>query len=171
MAYLTGKTAIITGAAQGLGEAFAERLSSEGANVAICDIRADVKTVGATIAARGGGVLTQVFDIAGRANCETFVADTVARFGGVDILVNNAAVWRSTPVTDSWEKALEDFDAVMDVNVRAVMVMSRLCVPHMIARGGGDIINISTDYVLPKRRDGVNAPDTDLYPRMRAALA
>jgi len=72
--------------------------------------------------------------------------------------VNNAAVWRSTPVTDPWEKALEDFDAVMDVNVRAVMMMSRLAAPHMIARGGGDIVNISTDYVLPKRREASMLP-------------
>ena len=170
MAYLSGKTAIVTGAAQGLGQAFAERLANEGANVAICDIRPDVVAVGEAIAARGGGVLARVFDIAGRAACEMFVSDTATRFGGIDILVNNAAVWRSTPVTDPWEKALEDFDAVMDVNVKAVMMMSRLVAPHMIARGGGDIVNISTDYVLPKRRDGVNAPDTDLYNASKWAL-
>ena len=115
-------------------------------------------------------MLSGVFNIARRAACEGFVADTAARFGGIDILINNAAVWRSTPVTDPWEKALEDFDAVMDVNVRAVMMMSRLVAPHMIARGGGDIVNISTDYVLPKRREGVNAPDTDLYNASKWAL-
>ena len=49
-------------------------------------------------------------------------------------------------------------------------MMMRLCVPHMIARGGGDIANISTDYVLPRRRDGVNAPDTDLYNASKWAL-
>jgi NAD(P)-dependent dehydrogenase (short-subunit alcohol dehydrogenase family) len=170
MAYLSGKTAIVTGAAQGLGQAFAERLAAEGANVAICDIREDVAAVGKTIAGWGAGVLSRAFDIASRADCEAFTADTAARFGGIDILVNNAAVWRSTPVSDPWEKALADFDAVMDVNVKAVMMMSRLVVPHMIARGGGDIINISTDYVLPKRRDGVNAPDTDLYNASKWAL-
>jgi NAD(P)-dependent dehydrogenase (short-subunit alcohol dehydrogenase family) len=168
MAYLTGKTAIVTGAAQGLGKAFAERLAAEGANIAVCDIREDVTAVAAAIS--GGGALAKVFDIARRDACESFVAETTARFGGVDILVNNAAVWRSTPVTDPWEKALEDFDAVMDVNLKAPMMMMRLCVPHMIARGGGDIFNISTDYVLPRRRDGVNAPDTDLYNASKWAL-
>ena len=98
------------------------------------------------------------------------MAGTAARFGGVDILVNNAAMWRSTPVTDPWEKAVKDFDEVMDVNLKAVMVMSRLVVPHMIARGGGELVNISTDYVLPARRDGVNAPDTDLYNASKWAL-
>jgi 3-oxoacyl-[acyl-carrier protein] reductase len=170
MTNLSGKTAIVTGAAQGLGQAFAERLAAEGANVAICDIRPDVVTVANAIAEHGGGVLSRVFDIVDRAACEAFVGDTAKRFGGVDILVNNAAMWRSTPVTDPWEKALEDFDAVMDVNVRAVMMMSRLAAPHMIARGGGDIVNISTDYVLPKRREGVNAPDTDVYNASKWAL-
>ena len=170
MAYLSGKTAIITGAAQGLGQAFAERLAREGASLAICDIQDGVLAVGRAIESAGCQALTRVFDIAEREACEAFVADTAARFGGVDILVNNAAVWRSTPVTDPWDKALEDFDSVMDVNVKAVMMMSRLCVPSMIARGGGDIVNISTDYVLPKRRDGVNAPDTDLYNASKWAL-
>ena len=170
MAYLTGKTAIITGAAQGLGQAFAERLAAEGANVAICDIREDIATVGDAIAARGAGVLSRAFDIASREACEAFVADTAERFGRIDILVNNAAVWRSTPVTDSWEKALADFDEVMNVNLRAVMILNRLVVPHMLAAGGGDIVSISTDYVLPKRRDGVNAPDTDLYNASKWAL-
>lgn len=170
MAYLTGRTAIVTGAAQGLGRAFAERLAAEGANVAICDIREDIDTVGKAIAAGGAGTFSRAFDIASRAACEAFVADAAGHFGGTDILVNNAAVWRSTPVTDPWDKAAADFDAVMDVNVKAVMMMIRLAVPHMIAAGRGDIVNISTDYVLPKRREGVNAPDTDLYNASKWAL-
>lgn len=170
MAYLSGRTAIVTGAAQGLGQAFAERLAAEGANVALCDIRQEATAVGEKIAATGAGVLSRVFDIAGRGACEAFVADTADRFGSVDILVNNAAVWKSTPVTDPWEKAVADFDAVMDVNVKAVMMMIRLVVPRMITAGGGDIVNISTDYVLPKRREGVNAPDTDLYNASKWAL-
>ncbi len=170
MAYLSGKTAIVTGAAQGLGQAFAERLAAEGAAVAICDIQPGVMAVGSAIAATGADVLCQTFDITDVSACRSFVAATTARFGRLDILVNNAAVWRSTPVTDPWDKALADFDAVMDVNVKAAMVMCRLAVPHMIAAGGGDIVNISTDYVLPKRRDGVNAPDTDLYNASKWAL-
>jgi NAD(P)-dependent dehydrogenase (short-subunit alcohol dehydrogenase family) len=170
MTYLSGKTAIVTGAAQGLGKAFAERLAREGANVAILDIQEDVLAVGSALQQRGHGVLARRFDITSRADCEAFVADTAGQFGGVHILVNNAAIWRSTPVTDPWEKALKDFDEVLDVNLKAVMVMSRLVVPHMVAAGGGEIVNISTDYVLPKRRDGVNAPDTDLYNASKWAL-
>ena len=170
MAYLEGKTAIVTGAAQGLGAAFATRLAQEGANVAICDIDDGVMSVGRTLERHGQDVLARRMDVSRRGDCEGFVADTVEKFGGIDILVNNAAIWLSTPVTDSWGKALADFDAVMNVNVKGVMIMSRLCVPHMIARKGGDIANISTDYVLPARRDGVNAPDTDLYNASKWAL-
>jgi NAD(P)-dependent dehydrogenase (short-subunit alcohol dehydrogenase family) len=170
MGRIEGRVAIVTGAAQGLGRAFAERLAREGAHVALCDIEDAVVEVGEGVARRGGQALSRVFDITRHADCEAFVAEAAARFGGVDILVNNAAVWRSTPVTDPWDKALEDFDAVMDVNVRAVMVMSRLCVPLMIARGGGDIVNISADYVLPKRREAVNGADTDIYNASKWAL-
>src|SRR5260221_9867690 len=119
MAYLSGKPAIVTGAAQGLGKAFAERLAAEGASVAICDILPDVLTLAAGLQAQGHGVLARRFDITSRADCEALVGDTAAEFGSVDILVNNAAMWRSTPVTDPWEKALKDFDEVMDVNVKA----------------------------------------------------
>jgi NAD(P)-dependent dehydrogenase (short-subunit alcohol dehydrogenase family) len=170
MAYLDGKTAIVTGAAQGLGQAFAERLASEGANVAICDIAQSVATAGEQLQRHGRGVLARVADVSRRGDCEAFVSHTVAQFGGVDILVNNAALWRPTPVTDPWDKALADFDTLMDVNVKGVMMMSRLCVPHMIARGGGDIVNISTDYVLPARREGVNEPDCDVYNASKWAL-
>lgn len=170
MAFLTGRTALVTGAAQGLGQAFAERLAAEGASVAICDIRPDIEAVGAAIAKTGAKVFARRFDIADVKACEAFVADAAAALGDIDILVNNAAVWRSTPVTDPWEKALNDFDEVMDVNVRAVMVMMRLCTPHMLRAGRGEIVNISTDYVLPARRDGVNPPDTDLYTASKWAL-
>src|SRR5271170_7253545 len=105
MAYLDGKTAIVTGAAQGLGQAFAERLASEGANVAICDIAQSVATAGEQLQRHGRGVLARVADVSRRGDCEAFVSHTVAQFGGVDILVNNAALWRPTPVTDPWDKA------------------------------------------------------------------
>jgi NAD(P)-dependent dehydrogenase (short-subunit alcohol dehydrogenase family) len=170
MALLSGRTALVTGAAQGLGQAFAERLAAEGAKVALCDILPEVEAVGADIARAGGGVLARRFDIAEVSACVDFVADAAAALGPVDILINNAAVWRSTPVTDPWDKALRDFDEVMDVNLRAAMVMTRLCVPHMRRAGRGEIVNISTDYVLPARREGVNPPDTDLYTASKWAL-
>ncbi len=151
-----GKVALVTGAAQDPGQAFAERLAAEGADVALCDIRPDMADVGEAIHRRAGSrVIAKVFDIAPQDTCERFMTETAVALDGVDILVNNAAVWRSTPVTDPWEKSLEDSDVEMDVNVKAMMIMSRLCVPDMTGRGCGDIVNISTDYVLSRRRRSV----------------
>lgn len=171
MPFLEGKVAIVTGAAQGLGAAFAEALAAEGASVAICDIKENVLNVGKDLQAKHGGrVLARVADVSQRKDVEQFVGDTVRELGGVDILVNNAGKWRQTPVTDPWEKALADFDEIMDTNLKGVMMMGRLCVPQMIARGGGDIINISTYYVLPARSEGTNSPTTDCYNASKWAM-
>ena len=164
MAYLDGKTAIVTGAAQGLGKAFAERLAQEGANVAIFDIQENVLEVGKAIEGSGGSVLASVADVSKREDCDRILADTLAKFGGVDILVNNAGKWKQTLVTDPWEKALADFDEIMDTNVKGAMMMMRLCSRQMVDQArGGDIVNISTYYVLPARGEGTNSPTTDCY--------
>jgi NAD(P)-dependent dehydrogenase (short-subunit alcohol dehydrogenase family) len=164
MPVLDGKTAIVTGAAQGLGAAFARRLAAEGANVTLFDLKENVLAVGEELKQHGHGVLARVADVSKRTDCEAIVRDTIAQFGGVDILVNNAGKWKQTPVTDPWEKALADFDEVMDTNVKGAMMMGRLCARQMVAQGrGGDIINISTYYVMPARGEGTNAPGTDCY--------
>ena len=170
MAFLDGKTAIVSGGAQGLGKAFSDALMREGANVTIFDLHAGVATAGKQLETAGGRVLALQADVSKRADCERVVADTVAAFGGIDILVNNAAKWTRSPVTDPWEKALADWDEVMDTNVKGVLILSRLCVPQMIRRGGGDIVNVSTYYVLPARGEGTNPPETDLYNASKWAL-
>lgn len=170
MAMLSGKTAIVSGAAQGLGLAIAKALGAEGANLVLFDVKAAVEAEAKALAAASVPVTALVADVSRRADCEAVVREAQARFGGVDILVNNAAIWRQTPVTDSWDKAVADFDEIMDTNVRGVMMMSRLVVPIMKARGGGDIVNISSDYVLPDRGKGTNAPGTDVYNASKWAL-
>ncbi len=163
MGLLDGKTAIVSGAALGLGRAFALRLAHEGANVVAFDIKPSIAAVGDELKTAGAGVVASVADISSRSACERLVGDAVSAFGGVDILVNNAGKWTQSPVTDPWEKAVADFDEIMDTNLKGVMMLSRLCVPHMVARGGGDILNVSTYYVLPARSEGTNPPGTDLY--------
>ncbi|HJP41421.1 MAG TPA: SDR family oxidoreductase, partial [Dehalococcoidia bacterium] len=158
MAFLDGKVAIVTGAAQGLGEAFAHSLAAEGADVTVFDIKANVLEVGKSLEQHGHKVLARVADVSQQADAESIVADTVSSFGGVDILVNNAGKWTQSLVTDPWEKAVADFDEITGTNIKGVMMMGRLCVPEMITRGGGDIVNISTYYVLPARSDGTNSP-------------
>jgi NAD(P)-dependent dehydrogenase (short-subunit alcohol dehydrogenase family) len=168
--FLDGKAAIVTGAAQGLGAAFAEALVEQGAGVTIFDVKPAVLDVGERLKSRGSRVIARVSDVSKRADCEQMVADTVSAFGGVDILVNNAGAWKQTLVTDSFEKAVADFDEVMDTNIKGVLMMGRLCVAEMLKRGGGDIVNISTYYVLPARSEGTNSPTTDCYNASKWAM-
>lgn len=170
MAFLDGKTAIVTGAAQGLGRAFALRLAGEGANVVAFDLKPGIEDAGRELEKLGHGVIAHTADVSKREDCEAIVAEAVERFGGIDILVNNAGKWTQSFVTDSWEKALADFDEIMETNVKGVMMMGRLCVAEMVKRGGGDIVNISTYYVLPARSDGTNSPNTDCYNASKWAI-
>ena len=171
MSLLEGKTAIVSGAAQGLGEAFARRLAAEGANVLLFDVQSSVEAVARGIAdGASGTVMGCTADISKRADVEAVVNLAVAELGGVDILVNNAGVWKETPVDSSWEQAVADWDFVMGTNLKGLLMLSRACVPHMQAKGEGDIVNLSSYYVLPARSGGTNPPRTDLYSASKWAL-
>ncbi|MCP5182188.1 MAG: SDR family oxidoreductase [Pseudomonadales bacterium] len=165
MALLDNKVAIVSGAAQGLGEAFTRRLAAEGATVVAFDTQASVES----LFSGESNIHALRADVSKREDVERVVA-AAAALGGVHILVNNAGRWKKSPVTDSWDKALADWDEIMDTNLKGVMLLSRACVPLIRAAGGGDIVNISTYYVLPARSDGTNPPDTDLYAASKWAL-
>jgi len=168
---LTGKVAIVSGAAQGLGEAFTRALSEAGASVLAFDVQATVTEVAAEIQqATGHPVHAMVADISSRADVESVAGEVTEQFGGLDIVVNNAGTWRRTPVDSSWEQAVADWDFIMDTNLKGVLMLSRACVPLLQARGGGDIVNIGTYYVLPAKSEGTNQPDTDLYNASKWAL-
>ena len=171
MSDLSGKVAIVSGAAQGLGEAFARKLSEEGAMVVAFDCQDNITSVAQAIeSATGNKVLGLVADVSKRPDVERVVATAAETFGGIDILVNNAGTWKKTPVDSSWEQALEDWDFIMDTNLKGLLMLSRATVPHLQKRGGGDIVNISTYYVLPAKSDGTNQPDTDLYNASKWAI-
>lgn len=158
---ISGKVAIVSGAAQGLGRAFAERLASEGCKVLAFDIQPEVENI--------EGVTGVVADVSKRDDVERVVA-TAADMGEIGVLVNNAGAWRRTLVDQSsWEQTLADWDFIMDTNFKGVLMLSRAVVPHM-QKQGGHIINISTYYVLPAKSDGTNNPDTDLYNASKWAL-
>jgi NAD(P)-dependent dehydrogenase (short-subunit alcohol dehydrogenase family) len=166
---LKGKVAIVSGAAQGLGEAFARRLAKEGATVLAFDVQDRIADVAKQLAAdTGSKVVGLKADVSKRADVEKVVA-AAAELGGIDILVNNAGTWKKTPVDASWDQAVADWDFIMDTNFKGVLMLTRAAVPHMKARGG-DIVNISTYYVMPARSDGTNQPDTDLYNASKWAL-
>lgn len=158
---LSGKVAIVSGAAQGLGRAFAERLVRAGMSVLAFDVKDDVTRIeGAT------GVIA---DVSKRDDVEK-ITSQAAGMGDVAVVVNNAGTWKKTPVDSGWDQALADWDFIMDTNLKGVLMLSRAAVPHLRSAGGGHIINISTYYVLPAKSDGTNQSDTDLYNASKWAL-
>ena len=171
MPQLDGKVAIVSGAAQGLGEAYARKLADNGATVVAFDVQDSMTDVVAAISSDTGATVDGlVADVSKREDCERVVAHAVDTHGGIDILVNNAGTWKETPVDSDWDQAVADWDYIMDTNLKGVLMLSRLTVPHLQARGGGDIVNISTYYVLPAKSNGTNQPVTDLYNASKWAL-
>jgi NAD(P)-dependent dehydrogenase (short-subunit alcohol dehydrogenase family) len=169
MTALTGRSAIVTGAAQGLGRAFTEALVRAGVNVTACDVEPSVRATAAAMAGPGKAIGV-VADVASDPDVVRLVETALTSFGRIDTLVNNAGRWRRTPVTDSYEKALADWDYIMDTNLRGLLLLSRACVPQIVAAGGGDVVHISTYYVLPAKSPGTNSPETDLYNASKWAL-
>lgn len=165
MSVVKDKIAIVSGAAQGIGRSIVEKLADEGAQVLAFDVQPQVKEVFSAFPS----VTALVADVSQRDDVET-VIEQALQLGGIDLLVNNAGSWKKTPVDSSWSQALADWDAIMDTNLKGVLMLSRAAVPHLIARGGGDIVNLSTYYVLPAKSAGTNPADTDLYNASKWAL-
>jgi len=146
-------TAVVTGAAGGLGRALVGALASSGLRVVACDIRPAVTELAYD------GVDAIVADVADADDVQR-VAD---RAGDVDVLVNNAAVVRRTHPLDSWEQTVEDFAATIGPNLRGAYLMGRAVIPRMVARGRGDIVNVAADHQhtcgWPVALDHDDAPD------------
>jgi NAD(P)-dependent dehydrogenase (short-subunit alcohol dehydrogenase family) len=136
---LDGKIAIVTGAAGGIGRAIAQALCQSGANVVIADI--NLPAAQATAAELGSLALPMRVDTADVAACRGLVADTIAHFGQLDILVNNAAICPLRPLEEV-DQAF--FDMLFAVNVRGVYFLSQAAAQHMKQRQTGRIINISS---------------------------
>ena len=145
MARLSGRTAIVTGGAKGIGRHYALALAAEGARVMVADI-ADGEEVAAEIAAKHGAnsVTSAITDVSDEASVKTLVAATMARFGRIDVLVNNAALFAPLQETKCTEIDAELWDRVMAVNLRGPFLMVKHVAPHMTAQGYGKIINIGS---------------------------
>ncbi|WP_301282537.1 MULTISPECIES: L-iditol 2-dehydrogenase [Ruegeria] len=140
MMQLAGKTALITGAARGIGRAFAEAYVNEGARVAIADINIDGARECA--AALGESAIGVALDVTNQASIGRAVALTVAEFGHIDILVNNAALFTAAPIV---EIERDDYQRVFDINVAGTLFTMQAVASHMIKRGrGGKIINMAS---------------------------
>lgn len=137
---LADKSAMITGAARGIGRAFAEAYVREGARVAIADI--DLAKARATAAELGDAAIAVHMDVSQQESIDLGVGDTVAAFGGIDILVNNAAIFTAAPIVEI-DRA--DYQRTFDINVSGTLFTLQAVARHMVERGeGGKIINMAS---------------------------
>ena len=140
MTRLPGKSALITGAARGIGLAFAERYVEEGARVAIADI--DIERAQAAAASLGHQAIAVEIDVTKQDSIDQTVAATAGAFGGIDILINNAAIFTAAPIV---EIDRHDFNLAFDINVAGSLFTLQAVAKHMIDRGkGGKIINMAS---------------------------
>ncbi|MDB4223985.1 L-iditol 2-dehydrogenase [Granulosicoccus sp.] len=140
MGRLSGKTALITGSARGIGRAFAERYVLEGAKVAIADINLEAAT--ATASEIGRAAIPVHMDVTQQDSIDAAVSQVVEKLGGIDILINNAALFTAAPIVDI-ERA--DYDKTFAVNFGGTLFTLQAVAKHMIKRGkGGKIINMAS---------------------------
>jgi NAD(P)-dependent dehydrogenase (short-subunit alcohol dehydrogenase family) len=139
---LQGKVALITGAAHGMGETEANMFAKEGAKVVVADVlEAEGKQVVEDIAKAGGEAFFVRLDVTKEEEWQKAVETTVARFGKLDLLVNNAGISGSS---DSDPMSTEAWDQLMDINAKGVFLGIKYAVPAMQKAGGGSIVNISS---------------------------
>jgi len=144
---LKDKTAIITGGAQGIGRAYAQGMADEGARVVIADINpAAAEKTAEALLAQGRQALALKVDVASEADTQEMARQAVAKFGSIDVLVNNAAILGKVKVSrvPFYELDLGEWDRMMAVNLKGTLLCCRAVFPQMKAQESGKIINVST---------------------------
>jgi NAD(P)-dependent dehydrogenase (short-subunit alcohol dehydrogenase family) len=140
---LAGKAAIVTGGAVGIGRACVQRMAEEGAKVAILDVMASEGTaLAADLTARGHDVAFWQVDVSDEAAVKSAIDAAATRFGGLQVMVNNAGISGSPKPTDQVTEA--EWDRVQAVNVKGVFFGTKHAIPHLRAAGKGSIINLSS---------------------------
>jgi len=146
MGEFTGKGVLVTGGALGIGKGIAEGFAAEGANVAIADVNHEAAdaTAAAITAVGGGRAIAIIGDVASAADAQRMVAETVAAFGRLDVLVNNAGI---QPM--GWYHRLEDlpeeqWDRILGVNLKGIFLVSKHAIPEIRRQGGGAIVNLAS---------------------------
>jgi NAD(P)-dependent dehydrogenase (short-subunit alcohol dehydrogenase family) len=136
---LVGKVAVVTGGASGIGRAMCERFAAEGARVAVADLD---QAAGAALAEAIDGMFVQV-DVTSAAAVEALYDAVAERFGGIDICCNNAGI--SPPDDDSiLDTGIEAWQRVQEVNLTSVYLCCKFGIPHLLARGGGSVVNTAS---------------------------
>lgn len=163
MGRLDGKVALVTGGALGIGAAVCEIMADEGAAVAVTDVLAEEgEALARKITARGKVAAFWEMDVADEEAVARVTAKVVDRFGKLDVLVNNAAISGASKPTH--ELTAEEWDRVMDINVRGVFFCTKHAIGPMRAAGGGSIINLSSIYGI------ISAPDVPPYHASKGAV-
>lgn len=143
---LAGRSAIVTGGAQGIGARFAETLASNGASVCVCDLLPTTDVV-ERINANGGRAIGLTADVTNSSDVANVAAEVERVFGRIDVLVNNAALFGTLQFQSFWDISSDDWDRVMTVNTRGTFECSKAVVPAMRRAGYGKIINIASGTV------------------------
>lgn len=139
---LTGKVAIVTGASAGIGRATARALAAAGAHVVVTARRSDrLDSLVAEIHGSGGSATARAADVATLSDVQSVVDATVDQSGRVDILVNNAGIMKIASIT---ENDVDDWTAMVDVNIKGVLHFLSAVMPHMIERGSGHIVSVGS---------------------------
>jgi 3-oxoacyl-[acyl-carrier protein] reductase len=140
---LSGRTAVVTGGAQGIGEGIVERLALAGAQVAIVDLKFDqARDVADRLGKKGLKAFGGQVDVSDRVSVEKMIRFVLDQAGQIDILVNNAGIaGRAAPI---WEQTDQDWQRVIDINLSGVFYCCRAAIPHMLERGYGRIVNIAS---------------------------
>ncbi|MCA8061617.1 SDR family oxidoreductase [Burkholderia sp. AU31624] len=160
---LRGKVAAITGGARGIGAETARTLAAAGASVAILDVLSQpAEALVEEIRAQGGQAAFWSLDVTHEADVARVFGEIVARFGRLDVLVNNAGIEGHNVPTH--ELTLAQWQRVQDVNVNGVFLCTRAAIPHIDAAGGGSIVNLSSMYGI------VGGPDVPAYHASKAAV-
>jgi NAD(P)-dependent dehydrogenase (short-subunit alcohol dehydrogenase family) len=140
-----GRTAIVTGAGQGIGEVYAKALATEGAAVAVADLKAEqAERVAGEIEAKGGRAIACTVDVASAPSTEQMAGTVQEAFGGIDLLVNNAAIYHGMKLESLLTVDLDYYRHFLDVNLNGALLCTRACYQSMLARGGGAIVNQSS---------------------------
>jgi len=148
---LKGKTAIVTGSGRGIGRAIALNMARQGANIVVNDVNLEnAQKVVKEIEALGAQAITVKADVTEETQVNAMIASCIDRFGRLDILVNNAGIIQTLPVT---EITGDDWDRIMQVNLKGVFLCCKAAMPAMMAQRSGKIINIAS--VAGKRGGGL----------------